>query len=423
MSNRHTTDSTHFFLVGNGSYQNRGCEAIIRGTMEILRHEFGQAVRARAGVFAKPEIVREQVATEIDPAVASFPLPLPGGPRWSRGWFVAQANQRLGTAFYPHVKALTEPAQSASVALEVGGDHYSLDYGKPDNFMAMDRFLKARGVPVVLWGASVGPFDNDPAFAPRMFDHLRGLAAIFVRESDSFDYLQANGVSDNLHLMADPAFVMESVAPPAAKIGFTLPDGAIGINFSPMVAFYRGQHPADVDLKEWLAFCVELVKSLAALERPVLLIPHVGSPDPGNDDFAFLHALCQTVAHEVSVPVKVLPRGLNAAELKWIIGKCAVFAGARTHSTIAAISSHVPTLSIGYSLKARGINRDVYGHLDHCLPVSDLNTADFTERLRVLLVKETAIRTLFATRVPEIQAKALSAGAVLRKLVAGPPCA
>ena len=171
-------------------------------------------------------------------------------------------NQRLGTSIYRHLKALKEPAKSAAIALEVGGDHYSLDYGKPVNFMAMDRFLKGRGLPVVLWGASVGPFDKDAAFAARMFDHLRTLTAIFVRESDSFDYLRANGVSENVHLAADPAFVMKPVEPPAGRIGFSLPAGAVGINLSPMVAFYRGQHPADVDLREWLTFCVGLIQSV-----------------------------------------------------------------------------------------------------------------------------------------------------------------
>jgi hypothetical protein len=31
----------HFILLGNGSCLNRGCEAIVRGTMAILRQAFG----------------------------------------------------------------------------------------------------------------------------------------------------------------------------------------------------------------------------------------------------------------------------------------------------------------------------------------------------------------------------------------------
>jgi polysaccharide pyruvyl transferase WcaK-like protein len=220
--------------------------------------------------------------------------------------------------------------------------------------------------------------------------------------------------------MADPAFVMKPVEPSAEKIGFTLPEGAIGINLSPMLAYFRGQHPADVDLKEWLGFCVGLVKSAASLKRPILLVPHVGSTGSGNDDFALLNSLCKALQQEVSVPVLVLPQGLNAAELKWIIARCAVFAGARTHATIAALSSHVPTLSIGYSLKSKGLNRDIYGHLDHCIQVSDLTAENFTERLQVLLASESEIRARLQTRIPEFQARAWNAGAMLRKVCATP---
>ena len=244
MTTHSITDSPPFLLVGVGSYRNRGCEAIVRGTIEILRHEFGPGVRARAGVIGSATAVASQAAAELDPALETFALSKLGGPRWSLGWFAEKANLRLGTSFNPQLKDLQAHVQSGAIALEVGGDHYSLDYGKPTYYMAMDRFLLSRGVPVVLWGASVGPFDADPKFAPRMFDHLRRLSAIFVRESDSFNYLRSNGVADNVHLVADPAFVMKPVEPPLAKVGFALPEGAIGINLSQMVAYYRGQSPA-----------------------------------------------------------------------------------------------------------------------------------------------------------------------------------
>ncbi len=51
----------------------------------------------------------------------------------------------------------------------------------------------------------------------------------------------------------------------------------------------------------------------------------------------------------------------NAKELKGYISRCRAFVGARTHSTIAAYSTGVPTLAIGYSVKARGIAKDLFG--------------------------------------------------------------
>jgi colanic acid/amylovoran biosynthesis protein len=55
-----------------------------------------------------------------------------------------------------------------------------------------------------------------------------------------------------------------------------------------------------------------------------------------------------------------IPMNYNAAEIKWIIGQLTLFAGARAHPTIAALSSQIPTLSFAYSTKANGINRDIF---------------------------------------------------------------
>ena len=50
-----------------------------------------------------------------------------------------------------------------------------------------------------------------------------------------------------------------------------------------------------------------------------------------------------------------------------------MFIGARTHSTIAAYSSGVPTLVVGYSVKAKGIAKDLFGtEENYVLPVQAL---------------------------------------------------
>ena len=51
----------------------------------------------------------------------------------------------------------------------------------------------------------------------------------------------------------------------------------------------------------------------------------------------------------------------NCMEMKGFIARCRFFVGARTHATIAAYSSCVPTLVVGYSVKAGGLQRDLLG--------------------------------------------------------------
>ncbi len=64
---------------------------------------------------------------------------------------------------------------------------------------------------------------------------------------------------------------------------------------------------------------------------------------------------------------------LPAEQLKGIIANCRFFIGARTHATIAAYSTIIPTLVVGYSVKARGIARDLFGtEQQYVLPVQEL---------------------------------------------------
>ena len=75
-----------------------------------------------------------------------------------------------------------------------------------------------------------------------------------------------------------------------------------------------------------------------------------------------------------------------------MISRCTAFVGARTHSTIAAISSGVATLSLAYSRKARGLNQDLFGSQEHCLPPSEISPAAVAEHVVALLAQRDAIR-------------------------------
>jgi len=401
-------------FVGNGPYRNRGCEAIVRGTMEILSGTFGTDLQARAGVMASPSTVATQQASELDPRVSNFSVSHVGS-RLSLKWWLAQANARLGSHLPGHTRDLRLPFQGVSCALQLGGDNYSLDYGRPWDYLSIDRWLAKRRIPVVLWGASVGPFDADPSFAPLMHEHLKSLAGIFVRETTSRDYLARHGITANVHLVADPAFCMTAAPPPAPLIDELVMEGMIGINISPLVARFS---QAGGNLDAWRRQAAEMIVAVAErLGRPVLLVPHVQAPSPAEDDFTFMAELGDMVRQRVAVPVKVVPEGLGAAELKWLIARCSVFAGARTHATIAALSSGVPTLSLGYSIKAIGINQDIFGHQHFCRSVKSISAAEFAQAIEQLLCDAEQIRCHLSTKLPEIEGRARAAGPLLARIL------
>ena len=397
--------SKHFLLVGNGPYSNRGCEAIVRGTMAILRHEFSDNFRVTLGTLEMPDIVAEQAAAETDPLITHVALRTKAIRRGSWPWWRRQILR--GFIQPPGCYAMLNAfCADAACALQVGGDNYTLDYGSPRQFMRLDDYLHQHDVPVVLWGASVGPFEADPAFAREMLAHLRAMRAIFLRESDSYEYLKQHGVDGNLHRMSDPAFAMEPVEPPAAKIGGRLPTNPIGLNLSPLMARYV----TGGDVDAWVKIGADMVQCiLDATQREVLLVPHVTWAE--TNDHAFLRDVAETCARRGVQGVFCLSDKLSAAETKWVISRCAVFAGARTHSTIAAFSTCVPTLSLAYSRKAKGLNQDIFGNQDYCLQPAEITPLRVAQRIADVLSKRDAVRAHLAGAIPSIRANALQGGA------------
>ena len=203
--------SRSFLLLGCTSYLSRGDEAIVRGTMAVLRNEFGSDVARR---WRKRTAARDRGAGALRSKTAQSAtsrLSRPGGrgPYWA-----ARLNKLLHTHLVPRPTMLGPPSQdTADAALMLAADNYSLDYGIPRRYIELGEYVQRRGVPLVLWGASVGPFDTEPEFAREMFDHLRSMSAIFARDQMTADYLAEHGVTENVHRVMDPAFVMEPIEP------------------------------------------------------------------------------------------------------------------------------------------------------------------------------------------------------------------
>ena len=77
----------------------------------------------------------------------------------------------------------------------------------------------------------------------------------------------------------------------------------------------------------------------------------------------------------------------------------------------------MPTLSFAYSIKAKGINDDIYGNLDYCIDPTELNPDQVVGKLNTMLSQKDAIKQQLEKTVPLIIKRALSAGDTLKKIV------
>lgn len=59
-----------------------------------------------------------------------------------------------------------------------------------------------------------------------------------------------------------------------------------------------------------------------------------------------------------------------------------MFIGVRIYVTIAAYSTEVPTLVLGYSVKSRGIAKDIFGSEEnYVIPVQDISNVIHWQRV------------------------------------------
>ncbi len=407
-----------FILAGNGPYTNRGCEAIVRGTTKILREYYKDPRFLCFSHIQSKGQFRRQCLNEVDPAITHLHSHRMNKKQvvrnfWKPGtWLYAYRYLFDPEALnYQVYRDMLPFLDDAVAVLSVGGDTYSLDYDLPILFAGLDDIVLERKRPLAIWGASVGPFNAIPKCEQYMSRHLRKVPVIFARESVTIDYLKGIGVTENVYPVSDPAFLMDPVKPKDIEGVLSIDEEAIGLNLSPLMAKYV----TGGDLKAWTSMASSIVENVAKKTgMPVYLIPHVTNPN--SNDHEFMQRALSLIKDRNGNIILVSPE-YNAAETKWIISQMAFFAGARTHSTIAALSSGVPTLSFAYSIKAQGINRDIFGHTDYCMGAADLNAEAVAARVISMLDESAAIRRELAGRVPGTQRAALRAGMELKHLI------
>ncbi len=382
-------------MIRHAGFYNRGCEAIVASTSSLIKAQYPNVKIILASNDAVNDCRYPTVVDEIVPHCVR---------RWSLAWDLSQVFKRLGRtrqAYDVLYGRLTPVIRQADVVLSIGGDNYC--DGDPGPFLALDAAVRQQHKPLILWGASV---DAQKLPADARAD-LKRFNCITARESLTIQSLAAAGVSDNVTATADPAFTLKPQEFDMTSYMPSAENGIVGVNFSPLIAHMN----TGVNDEFYITMLSSLVRRIVdTYHMGVLLVPHVMRPT--NDDRLLLSALLAQVDRLDSV--RLLPTGLSAAQTKYAIGKCRVFIGARTHSTIAAMSSLVPTITICYSIKGEGIPLDVYGRQGFAIDSRNMTIIDLVDSFQSMLSQEAFMRNRLAYIVPRLQQRAAQAVDVLR---------
>lgn len=362
-------------LYPHGGSGNHGCEAIVRSTLKIMP--------AGATLFSNKPDEDRRYGLEAICTLRAAQAPLS---RFSVEYWKAFIRHRFGdkAAFdRASFRPIFQEADADSYALSIGGDNYC--YGVPAFIYLVNKQLRKQGIKTILWGCSVEP----EAIKGEMLDDLRSYTHIVARESITYEAMREKGIQQ-VSLFPDPAFQLN-------RADLPLPEGfaegnTVGINVSPMIIGH--EEAAGMTLLNYQRLIRHIIDTT---DMQVALIPHVVWSH--NDDRKPLQLLYDEFKDTGRV---VLIKDHNAEELKGFIAHCRFLVAARTHASIAAYSTQVPTLVMGYSVKARGIARDLFGNEEHyVLPVQSLQQEDdLVKGFQWLQAHEEEIRQHYRTFMP-----------------------
>ncbi len=381
-------------MYGHDGSLNRGCEAIVRSSSKMIKNRIeGSKIILASG---KPETdkmlenldeIFNGSAVEFNPnlferIISSLEVKLLKNERYA-----------LGKIY----KNVIDKIDDIDILLSIGGDNYC--YGEQPGFYEINRRVKENGKKLALWGCSIGEED----MSERKLEDLKRFDLILARETLTYNMLRGKGLN-NIRLVADPAFTMEKEELPL-PMGWKKND-TIGLNFSPLVSKKN---------KDSLKAVEELIKHiLNVTESTIALTPHVIID--GNNDFEILNKFYNQF--KSTGRVIILPNNLNAIQYKGYIARMRAFIGARTHATIAAYSNSVPTMVLGYSIKSRGIAKDLFGYERLVLGINEVSDSNkLKDAFDEMIKDEKEIRDHLNNTIPGIKEMSYKSVEYLKELM------
>ena len=298
------------------------------------------------------------------------------------------------------------PFTGYRMALSIGGDNYCYSDALV-NLKGANELFEAESVPTALVGCSVEP---DILKDKSVVDDLSRYSLIIARESVSYEALRMALPTDRaecVHLLPDPAFALSPRAcdlPAGFKEGHT-----IGLNISPMIMNYAPEGDSGIVMANYRTLIETVINETHDV---IALIPHVTTSV--SDDRVPMRVLYNAYKDTGRV---IMVEDKPAEELKYIISRCRLLITARTHASIAAYSTYVPTLVVGYSVKAGGIAKDLFGSADgYVCSVQDLKTAsDLTDAYTELEARSVEQRDTLKDKIPGIISDSKKAAKILAK--------
>lgn len=380
---------------------NRGSEALVRGITHICKNmDKDTKVILNSAENNFSEAVN---LPGIDEYVKRLSFGSKKSPKALFAAFAERVLKNKKLAAKIRYKKLLEAAGKADIIVVMAGDNFDVspEYNFNGNSFLYQLLKEQNNAKLVMYDCSMGKENLNKT----VVNGFNKCDAITARDSISLDNMLKAGVND-VKYFPDPAFVMEKEECP-------LPDGwqkgkMMGLNLSNLIL--RSKYGGDKE-KVLESYYNMIDSVLEKTDFSIVLVPHVMN----NADLSVLKVIYEKYRDSERVLI-IDNEKLSAPQLKYIISECEVYVGARTHSTIAAYSTCVPTLVIGYSVKSKGIATDLFGTDEHfVVPVYNISDENaVTKEVMNLIENRAKIKQQLESLMPEYIKKAYGVQELLK---------
>lgn len=371
-------------MYGLGTYKNRGVEAIVQSTLNQIdstkydisaaSHDFDYN-KDKYTDRIKNYIKHYKKTTELNEEEKSLEEKYKNMPFDYNNFELLYQNE------------VVDELEKSDICISIGGDNYCYDFCTW--LYALDKKSHELGKKTVLWCASLFEEISDL----ELINNLNNFDLIVIRESISYEAVRKYISEDKILLTKDPAFSL-----PIKKIKlnewYSKNKNYVVLNFSPLTIDSTdndsSQYKAIIDLMNYI---------LEKTKYSICLLPHVTTDD--CNDLTILAEL--ESKFKTNKRVYLEKGNYNCNELKYIISKSQLLVAARTHASIAAYSTCVPTLVIGYSVKSRGIAKDLFGNVDnYVIDKNTMNSTNLISKFNYINSNKDEIRKCLEEQMPAI---------------------
>lgn len=353
---------------------NRGCEGIAKGTALILNETKANLVGLCRNIPLDTQLGIANFITLIPYKTLTLLEKVYN--KMIKVLKILHIGRHLKYKEVDQMRLFLRYVSSDDIMVSTGGDMMCYDDSSPS--ISSVKLAKERGIKTVLWGCSMGK-EN---LTPQKEIALKNFSLIYARETLSYNFFKSIGL-ENVICFPDPAFVLDSencILPDCFRT-----EEIVGLNLSNFIIGNNDLNtPFGDEVRKMLSYIFDHT------DMHVLLVPHVMWQ--GQDD----RFICNVIVSEFknySSRISVLDsERRNYLQIRYVISKCHSFIGARTHAVISAYSTCVPAIALGYSIKSKGIAKDL--HLPDELVVDTVHEIKPGQLLKSFLYLEANYSTI-----------------------------